>query len=602
MSTTVGQKTGIARLLELAGEKKTLLILSSLLSTISVIALLGPYFSVYLVLLELLRNATGVAPLDGEAMIRWATAGLVSLLAGYAFMYAGGMCSHVAAFRILYGIRVRLADHIGRLPLGFFDKNSSGKIKKIAELDVEKIELFIAHQLPDLVNAAAMLLVMIAAMFLLDVWLTLAAIIPILIGFAAQYAMMVGKEAKKATVAYFDALEEIGSSSVQYVRGMPSVKVFGQTVFSFRRFHGDMLRYRDFCLRFTDNLQNGYVTFKVLLVSLASFILPVGLFLLSRNPENIAFAAVLMLFLVFAPGVSVPLIKLIMLAGHLTMITEGVKRIDAMLTQPPLRETENGKPPRGFDIRFDRVSFSYDAEGGGPEVLRDVSFTAGQNTITALVGPSGSGKTTIAQLLPRFWDIQSGAVSIGGADVRDIPTETLMNTVSFVFQDAFLFSDSIYNNILVGKPSATKEDVYAAAGAAQCREFIEGLPDGYDTLIGEGGVYLSGGEEQRVCVARAILKNAPVLVLDEATAYADPENEYLMQQALSILLKGKTVIIIAHRLSTIREADKIIVLQNGAIAETGDHARLLEAGGLYAKMWNAHQSASDWKIRKEAAQ
>ncbi|MDR0730668.1 MAG: ABC transporter ATP-binding protein/permease [Treponema sp.] len=613
MSVKTKQKTGIARILELAGQKKTLLILSGTLSTVSVILLLGPYCSVYFVLRGLLQNAAGLAPLNGDEMIRWAVIGLVSLLAGYFFMYVGGMCSHVAAFRILYGIRVKLADHIGRLPLGFFDKNASGKIKKIAEIDIEKIELFIAHHLPDLVNTVAMTLIMIAAMFALNPYLGLAALLPIIIGFAAQFSMLMGKEAKAATAAYFDAIEDISASAVQYVRGMPSIKVFGQTIFSFRQFYNKMIEYRDFALRFTDNLQNGFVTFKTLLSSLAAFVLPVGIFIFSRDPDNIAFAAVLMLFLVFAPGVASPVIKLVMLANNLTTINEGVKRIDLMLAQAPLPEAEQGRAPEGFDIQFNHVSFSYNKEEGSPEVLRDVSFTAKQNTITALVGPSGSGKTTIAQLIPRFWDVGSGAINagainagannggvitIGGVDIREIPTDILMDTVSFVFQDAFLFSDSVYNNILVGKPRATKEEVYAAAEAAQCREFTEALPRGFDTLIGEGGVYLSGGEEQRICVARALLKNAPILVLDEATAYADPENEYFMQRALSYLMKNKTVIIIAHRLSTIREAGNIIVLQNGTIAEAGTHDKLIEANGLYARMWEVHQSTSNWKIEK----
>jgi ATP-binding cassette subfamily B protein len=598
LSIKTKQKTGISRILELAGQKKTLLILSGILSTASVILLLGPYFSVYFVLSSLLQNAAGLAPLNGDEMIRWAVIGLVSLLAGYFFMYTGGMCSHIAAFRILYGIRVKFADHIGRLPLGFFDKNASGKIKKIAEIDIEKIELFIAHHLPDLVNTTAMTLIMIAAMFALNPYLGLAALLPIIIGFAAQFSMLMGKEAKAATSRYFDAIEDISASSVQYVRGMPSIKVFGQTIFSFRRFYDKMIEYRDFALRFTDNLQNGFVTFKTLLSSLTAFVLPVGIFMLSRAPDNIAFATVLMLFLVFAPGVASPIIKLVMLANNLTTINEGVKRIDLMLAQAPLPEAEQGRVPERFDIQFNHVSFSYSKEEGSPEALRDVSFTAGQNTITALVGPSGSGKTTIAQLIPRFWDVGSGAIIMGGLDIREIPTDTLMDTVSFVFQDAFLFSDSVYKNILVGRPSATKEEVYAAAEAAQCREFIETLPQDFDTLIGEGGVYLSGGEEQRVCVARAILKNAPILVLDEATAYADPENEYFMQQALSHLMKNKTVIIIAHRLSTIKEAGNIIVVQNGTIAEHGTHDKLIEAKGLYARMWEAHQSASNWKIVK----
>ncbi|MDR2050191.1 MAG: ABC transporter ATP-binding protein/permease [Deltaproteobacteria bacterium] len=599
MSHTAGEKNALARLIELSGEKKTLLLWSFILSTISVALMLLPYYSVYIVLLELLRHAPDPSLMNGEEMIRWAVLGLAGLLGGYAFMYAGAMCSHVAAFRILYGIRVRLSDHIGRLPLGFFDRNASGKIKKVAEMDVEKIELFIAHQLPDLVNAALLLAAMLAGMFFLNPWLALAAVIPIIIGFAAQYSLMLGKECQKAISDFYDALEEISASSVQYVRGMPSVKVFGQTVFSFRRFHADMLRYRDFCIRFGDKLQNGYALFKVLLVSLPSFILPVGLFLLSREPENVAFAAVLTLFLVFAPGVSVPMLKFVSLAGNFSMIAEGVRRIDSMLAQAPLPDAVEGRVPESFDVRFERVSFSYDAEGGAPEVLHEVSFTAGQNALTALVGPSGSGKTTLAQLIPRFWDVRSGSVSIGGVDIRDIPAKALMDMVSFVFQDAFLFSDSLHNNILIGRPSASPEEVRAAAEAAQCREFIEALPQGFDTLIGEGGVHLSGGEEQRVCVARAILKNAPILVLDEATAYADPTNEHLMQQALSRLMRGKTVIIIAHRLSTIRKADAIFVLRNGSVAEAGTHEALLEADGIYAKMWNAHRQALNWKIGRE---
>jgi ATP-binding cassette subfamily B protein len=599
LSTKTKQKTGISRLLELAGQKKTLLIFSGTLSTISVVLLLGPYCSVYVVLSSLLKDAAGLSPLDGSEMIRWALIGLASLLAGYFLMYAGGMCSHIAAFKILYGIRVNVSDHIGRLPLGFFDKNASGKIKKTIEIDIEKIELFIAHHLPDLVNAVAMTLVMIAAMFFLNPYLALAALVPIIAGFAAQFSMLMGKEAKAATAKYFDAIEDISSSSVQYVRGMPSIKVFGQTIFSFRRFYEKMIEYRDFCLIFTDKLQNGFVTFKVLLSSLAAFILPVGIFVLSRNPDNIAFATALMLFLIFAPGVASPVIKLVMLASNLTTINEGVKRIDIILSEKLLPEAEQGRTPGNFDIQFDHVSFSYSKEEGSPEALHDVSFTAGQNRITALVGPSGSGKTTIAQLIPRFWDVGNGAITIGGVDIREIPTDTLMDTVSFVFQDAFLFSDSVYNNILVGKPSASKEEIYAAAEAAQCREFIDRLPQGFDTMIGEGGVYLSGGEEQRVCVARALLKNAPILVLDEATAYADPENEYFMQQALSRLMKNKTVIIIAHRLSTIKEAGNIIVVQNGTIVEHGTHDKLIEADGIYAKMWAAHQSASNWKIAKE---
>lgn len=588
-------KKGLARLMELAGEKKTLMVCSAVLSTVSVFLLLVPYLSIYCVLAELLRHADDIAAVDAAYVITWAVWGVVGLLLGYLFMYVGGMCSHIAAFRILYGIRVKLADHIGSLPLGYFNKNATGKIKKVVELDVERIELFIAHQLPDLINTAVMLVVIIVAMFSLDVWLALACIIPMVLGFAAQFSMMAGKKAKAGLKEYFDALESISTSSVQYVRGMPAIKVFGQTVHSFRKFYQDMLHYRDFSLRYTNNFERGYVSFKVILLSLATFFFPVGVYFLSKDPDHVAFAATLMLFLVLAPGISTPIFKLNSFASAMTTIAEGVNRIDDMLKEQPIPEPDNGHKPTGYDIAFQHVSFSYNEQGGN-EVLRDISFVAQQGKITALVGPSGSGKSTIAQLIPRFWDVQKGTISVGGVDIRAMKTGELMDAMSFVFQDTFLFSDTLYNNILAGRPSATREDVYRAAKAAQCHTFIERLPKGYDTLIGEGGVHLSGGEAQRVSVARAILKNAPILILDEATAYADPENEYEMQLALGELIKGKTVLIIAHRLTTICEADQIIVLRDGTIADRGTHRELLARGGLYKNMWVAYTSSTDWTV------
>ncbi|UED70436.1 ABC transporter ATP-binding protein [Brevibacillus sp. HD3.3A] len=588
-------KKGLARLMELAGEKKTLMVCSAVLSTVSVFLLLVPYLSIYCVLAELLRHADDIAAVDAAYVITWAVWGVVGLLLGYLFMYVGGMCSHIAAFRILYGIRVKLADHIGSLPLGYFNKNATGKIKKVVELDVERIELFIAHQLPDLINTAVMLVVIIVAMFSLDVWLALACIIPMVLGFAAQFSMMAGKKAKAGLKEYFDALESISTSSVQYVRGMPAIKVFGQTVHSFRKFYQDMLHYRDFSLRYTDNFERGYVSFKVVLLSLATFFFPVGVYFLSKDPDHVAFAATLMLFLVLAPGISTPIFKLNSFASAMTTIAEGVNRIDDMLKEQPIPEPDNGHKPTGYDIAFQHVSFSYNEQGGN-EVLRDISFVAQQGKITALVGPSGSGKSTIAQLIPRFWDVQKGTISVGGVDIRAMKTGELMDAMSFVFQDTFLFSDTLYNNILAGRPSATREDVYRAARAAQCHTFIERLPKDYDTLIGEGGVHLSGGEAQRVSVARAILKNAPILILDEATAYADPENEYEMQLALGELIKGKTVLIIAHRLTTICEADQIIVLRDGTIADRGTHRELLARGGLYKNMWVSYTSSTDWTV------
>ena len=602
MEKNKNKKSGIPRLLELAGEKKTLLVWGCILSTVNVFFQLVPYLAVYNIMAELLRNAADLSQANIEFMVSWAVRGIIGLLLAYTFMYFGGMLGHTAAYRTLYGIRVRLSEHISELPLGWFNRNAIGKVKQIAEQDVEQIEKFIAHQFPDMVNTIVLLVVMVIIMFSLSPWLALACIVPIIIGFVAQFSMMFGKKAQEGLIEYYDALENISTSSVQYVRGMPSIKIFGQTVRSFRKFYQDIMSYRDFSTKYADNYEPIYCLFRVLVLSLATFILAIGIFLFSGDPQNMAFAITLLFFLIFAPGISTPVFKFNNLGSSMNNITEGVKRIDEIMTEVPIQEPAEGKKPQDYDITFENVSFSYGGENG-PLVLKDISFCAEQGQITALVGPSGSGKSTIAQLIPRFWDVGAGKIKIGDVDIREIKTEDLMSCMSFVFQDSFLFSDTLYNNIAVGKSGATKEEVYAAAKAAQCHEFIERLPQGYDTLIGEGGVYLSGGEEQRVSVARAILKNAPILILDEATAYADPENERQMQLALQELIKNKTVLIIAHRLITIKNANKIEVIKGGQIESAGTHEFLLQNSKTYSAMWKAYTVSSDWQIaaKKEVA-
>lgn len=600
MKQVLKKKTGIMRLLEIAGEKKGLLICSGILSMLSAIFMLIPYVSVYYILAELLSHAADLSSVDGPLMMRWGWIAFGSLTAGLITMYLGSMASHIAAFRILYGLRVQLAEHIGRLPLGYLTQTSIGTVKKTLEQNVEKIETFIAHQIPDMFNALTTVVVMFSVLFYLNFWMALVCLIAIVLGFGIQASMWMGEQANESVKLYYDALEEINTSAVQYVRGMPAVKVFGQTVHSFRRFYDDMVRYRDLCIRFSDSFQNGFAFFKTILASLLSFILPVGILLLGQDPTSMAFALVLMFFIVLGPGTAAPLYKFLYLSSSLRDISEGVDRIDAVFAEHPIPEPEHPKNPKTYSVEFDKVSFSYDAAGASTrtETLSGISFVAEQRKVTALVGPSGSGKTTIANLIPRFWDVKEGAVRIGDVDVRQMKTEDLMDTVSFVFQDTFLFFDTLYENIRVGKPGASREEVYAAARAAQCHDFIERLPQGYDTLIGEGGVYLSGGEVQRVSVARAILKGAPILVLDEATAFADPENEFKMQMALRELVKEKTVIVIAHRLTSIREADQILVLEEGRIAERGIHAALLEKGGVYRRMWDAYTDAALWVIVK----
>ena len=595
------KKKGLPRLFEIAGEKKGLLILAGVLSALSACCMLIPYLAVYQVLNNLLENAGEINNVDKEYLTDWGWIAFAGLIGGLLLLYGALMSSHMAAFRILYGLRVRLSEHIGRLPLGYLNNSSTGAIKKALEQNVEKIELFIAHTIPDLVNAAATVAVMFVLFFSLNGWMAAACLLAIVISILVQFSLMFGRKSKDFFRQYFDTSEQMSASAVQYVRGMPVVKIFGQTVASFRQFSQSIYAFKKYALHVCDTYQPGMVWFTVLLNSLVTFILPVGLLLLSREPGNVVLAGVYLFFIILGPGVAAPFHKLTFLASNTREIDEGVSRLDAIFEEKPVPEPVIPQSPHKHDIRFEHVSFSYEntKETTRTEALKDISFTAHAGEITALVGPSGSGKSTIANLIPRFWDVTQGAIKIGGINIREIATEQLMDRVSFVFQDSFLFFDTLYENIRVGKPDATEEEVHAAARAAQCDEFIGRLPQGYQTLIGEGGVYLSGGEEQRVSVARAILKNSPILVLDEATAFADPENEYKMQLALQELIKDKTVIIIAHRLSSIISANQIIVLKEGEIVQKGVHAELSRKEGVYKKMWDAYTDAFQWTLKTE---
>ena len=594
------KKEGLARLFEIAGQKKGLLVMAGLLSAGSAICMLVPYWSVYEILRELLEHGGDPGSADGAAMVRWGWIALGGLAAGLVLLYASLMSSHVAAFRILYGLRVRLSEHIGKLPLGYLNNTSTGAIKKTMEQNIEKIEGFIAHTIPDLVNVLATVVAMLLIFFSLDGWLTVVCLAVVAVSIFLQFSNFMGKKAREFTKDYFDAQERMSASAVQYVRGMPVVKIFGQSVLSFRQFNAEIQAYKTFALKCCDTYQNGMIAFTVLLNSLVTFILPVGILLMQATPGSLALAAVWLFFIIMGPGMASPVYKLTFLGGNTREIDEGVARIDRILEREPVPEPAHPLTPGSYDVEFRNVSFSYEntEQRTRTEALKDVSFKARQGEITALVGPSGSGKSTVANLIPRFWDIQQGEILIGGVNIKQIATEKLMDTVSFVFQDTFLFYDTLYENIAVGSPTATRESVIAAAKAAQCHDFIEQLPDGYDTRIGDNGVYLSGGEAQRVCVARAILKNAPILVLDEATAFADPENEHKMQMALQSLIQGKTVIVIAHRLSSVVSAGQILVMKEGQIVQRGTHDVLSVTEGVYKNMWDAYTSAYHWTLNK----
>lgn len=591
-------KQGLARLFEIAGQRKGLLILAGVLSAASAACMLVPYWAVYRILTELLANAGDTGGIDAGLLVKWGWIAFLGLVGGLILLYAALMASHVAAFRILYGLRVRLSEHIGRLPQGYLNGTSTGAIKKTMEQNIEKIENFIAHTIPDMVNVVATVVLMFAIFFSLDGWLAAVGLAVIAVSVILQFSNFMGKKAQEFTRIYFDAQERMSASAVQYVRGMPVVKIFGQSVRSFRQFNAEIEAYKTYALKVCDTYQPGMVAFTVLLNSLVTFFFPIGILLVGGSPGNIALAAVWLFFIVMGPGVASPVYKLMYLGGGTREINEGVVRIDRIFDRRPVPEPAEPRVPTTYDIEFRHVGFSYsnEAEATRTEALRDISFTARQGEITALVGPSGSGKSTVANLIPRFWDVGQGEIRIGGIDIREIATERLMDIVSFVFQETFLFYDTLYENIRTGRPDATHEEVVAAAKAAQCHEFIERLPDGYATRIGDRGVYLSGGEAQRVCVARAILKNAPVLVLDEATAFADPENEWKMQQALQHLIRDKTVIIIAHRLSSIVAAQQILVLRQGQLVQSGRHEVLSKTDGVYKKMWDAYTDAFRWQL------
>lgn len=606
-------KQGIPRLLEISGEKNTPFAASVLLSILGTLCQLVPFLSIYQVMAELLRHTATGAALHTDFMIRWALYGLAGLIVGYVLAYAGGMMAHTFAYRVICGVRLKVAEHIGKLPMGYVTNNSIGKTKQVLDADVEQIETFLAHQLPDFVSSVVMLLAMFIIMFSQNIWLALACLIPIVVGFVCQFAVMIKILKSGGLKENFDALEKISSSSIQYVQGMPSIKIFGQTVKSFRKFYEDIISYRDFTTKMTEVIRPGYVLFRMFVLSVATFIVPVGLLLFLQNPGDVAFVVTFLFFLILGPGAATPTLKLRSFSESMNVITEGVKRVDEVLNEKPLPEPahkgslsgrEGGlgrsKAPAGYDISFHNVSFSYETDGR--KILDNVSFAARQGEITALVGPSGAGKSTIAELIPRFWDVTDGSIEIGGVNIQDMSIHDLMEQMSFVFQESFLFSDTIFNNIALGKPGATKEQVEQAAKAAQCHDFIMALPNGYQTKIGDGGVYLSGGEQQRVSIARAILKNAPILILDEASAYADAENEHEMQIALQSLIKNKTVIMIAHRLTTICNANQILVVDGGQIKEHGTHDELLKKHGLYAAMWDAGVNSATWTIRagKEA--
>ena len=586
------RKTGLARLIEIAGTKRRLLIGAMLLAVITAIVQFVPIIAVYNILIELAEHALDPSLIDKAYIWLWSYIALGAFFAFGVLTFASLMLSHIAAFNILYEIRMQLVQKMVRLPLGFFSRRASGELKKIMSDDVERIELFIAHHIPDIVTALLFPLILVSYMFAVDWRLAIVVLAVLAMAFYVMGRMYTGKKIREVSKRYVETLGRMNASIVEYIRGIQVVKTFTESTNAYRKLNDDIKEYRKFANEVNVQYQPTYVGFLTILSSALLFIIPVAVWLLVGSASYATFVPVLLMFLFFGVAVFFPVLKLLWIGSFLNQNNMGVQKIDDILYMDEIEEPDIPRHPKDASVEFRNVSFAYDTT----PILKAISFISHPGTITALVGPSGADKSTVAMLAARFWDVQSGEILIGGVPVKEIPTSVLMDNVAFVFQDNMLFFDTIEENIRMGNKTATFEEVARAACAAQCHEFIESLTNGYQTLVGEGGIYLSGGEAQRIALARAILKDSPIILLDEATAFADPENEGKILAAFSHLIKGKTVLVIAHRLSTITNADRILYVDKGVIAEQGTHEQLLALKGEYARMWETYNRAKRWTI------
>ena len=531
-----------------------------------------------------------------QSTIQFCIYGLAAVVLSYCLTYIGGILCHKFSYVLIANLKKKILFHIGNLPLGFFTGDNKSKIRQVLGSDMNQIEGYFSHQLPNLISTLALILAMIIVMLKINLILGLTTLLIIFVGLGIQIAIMAKIIKSGGLEKNFAILDQINSATTEYVKGMPEVKIFGTGAKSFKTFSKSVGEYRDFTSSMTSMIRPGFVSFRMFILSVATFIVPVGILLMSRN-NNLDFATVFIFYLILAPAISVPALKLRDFAEGMNLLNEVVLRIYEIIDQKELAIENSEEEIKGHDLEFENVSFSY----GDEEVLKNISFCAKQGEVTALVGYSGAGKSTIGTLIPRFYDPSEGSIKIGGVNIKNIPINVLMDKIAFVFQDSDLITDTVFNNVAMAKTGSTKEDVIKACKKARCHDFIVKLPDGYDTVLGKG-TYLSGGEKQRIAVARAILKNAPILVLDEATSFADSENEYLMQEALSELVKDKTVIMIAHRLNTIEHANQILVISDGKIAERGKHEDLIVADGIYKRLFDIYKKTNIWQMDIEGSE
>ena len=582
----------LSRLMGYAGKHRYFTYASWLLAAISALIALLPFIYIWKIIKEVLDVAPNLSAATG--LVHNGIMAMVFAIAAFLVYIGALMCSHLAAFRVATNMRIATTEHIAKLPLGYVDSFGSGKLRKIINDSTGATETYLAHQLPDKYAALATPVGLLVLLFVFDWRLGLLSLVPVILAFLIMSAMT-GKRMAEKMKQYNNALENMSNEAVEYVRGIPVVKTFGQSVFSFKKFKSTIDEYQKWVVAYTKDMRVPMMFYTAAINGVFAFLIAGAIWFTAGGVTN-AFLLNLIFYIVITPVISLTLTKMMYMSENNMIVKDALERIDGVLSVSPMSESKTPKYPADSSVELNDVHFSYD---GKNEVIRGVSMNIGAGQTVALVGPSGGGKSTLAGLIARFFDVKSGSIKVGGADIREIPKEELMDAVSFVFQDSKLIKATIAENVKLGKPDATDEEVAEALHAAQCDDIIQKFPDGINTAIGTKGVYLSGGERQRIAIARAVLKNAPVIILDEATAFADPDNEAKVQKAFSELSKGKTVIMIAHRLSTVADADCIYVIKDGLIVESGRRDELLGKNGVFAEMWKEYAASVEWKVAKE---
>ena len=592
MVSHLKKESDLSRLMSYAGGHKAFTYASWVLSAVSALMALVPFLYIWMILRDVLNAAPDYSKAVNIPHYGW-MAVLFAVLSYLVYVLAL-LCSHTSAFRVATNLRLAVTEHLAKLPPGFTERYGSGKLRKVIQERTGAAETYLAHQLPDQYGAMATPVGLLVLLFVFDWRLGLLSLVPVVLGFAIMSAMT-GKRMEEKMRQYGNALAAMSNEAVEYVRGIPVVKTFGQSVFSFKKFKATIDEYEKWVVAYTMELRMPMMFYTAAINGVFAFLIAGGL-LFTKSGVTPEFLLNLLFYIIITPVISLTLTKIMYMSENKMIVADALSRIDSVLDAEPVFVSDEPQHPKDGSVKLENVHFSYDGE---TEVIKGVSMDIRSGQTVALVGPSGGGKSTLASLMCRFFDVQSGSIFIGCADVREIPKEELMDTVSFVFQNSRLIKGSILDNVKLGRPEAAEEEVLAALKAAQCMDIIEKFPDGIHTVIGSKGVYLSGGEQQRIAIARAMLKNAPVLILDEATAFADPDNEAKVQAAFAELAKGKTVIMIAHRLSTVVNADCIYVVRDGQIEEAGTKDELCAKDGLFARMWRDYQSSVEWKVAKE---